>query len=327
MALTYQTQTIRNTSVLTKTLDVPTDSSTVTFVFLSAIRSATSNREFEYTSVTLGGASMTLVDDHEENSTNRWYLYALYRMDDPYGTLSTTTPQLSVTTSRGIAGMNAIAVHATGTTAVGTVMNEAMVSSASEDFVSLDYTSTQLPSTILTFGWVRYREGVGDNYTSFTPSGDNTQLVKIQSGDNDFNDIVSGAGYHEAVSIDTYSLGWTWDTQDNYGMFAIEVIGQFAVAEAEFTAIEPTVTFGSASLDDLVATAAFTASFGSISIGSQPPVQVIGAGNLYFTTSARRLSTILLSTTGEYWTIATTAPATEDLGVSIVRRRGYLIPR
>lgn len=328
MALTHETKTERLTDTISKTLTVPADTSVVTYVFGAFLRSSPTTREFTLSSATLGGVPMTNLADDFTLSSNRYYRQALWKFSDPYGTLGTTSPVVSVTTSRGCSSLSLIVVHVTGVTDTGTPKIKIAEASTPDDSVSDTLTGLFSPSTILSFGWVRFRTAfMSDNYAGLAATGDLDLLVKTHTGTDEFSDLVTGLGYIDSNSPASHAVGFSWPSPDIYGLITVEIAGALSTAGAIGGADSPDIVFGDASLDDLEAASFGGASIGAVSISSTPPVQVVGKGNLYFVTSARNLSVVLLATTGAYWPIVTPAHSVEQLGVQITRRKGYLIPR
>lgn len=304
-------------------IDLPTDSGTRVFVFVHAGRSSTGDASFTLTSATLGGNSMTLLATQEQDSSNRLYRQYLYEIIDPLdGGANPTTQTLLVTFNRSINVIGLTTIVATGVVdrgaAVGTSSN--LTSS-----LSVDVPTALFPSIVLAGGHVRRRSD-SDNYDDLAATDDAVQLVKYATGTTDFVDLVIFAGSAQADVVATYTMGWSWPDGDISSLIALPLYGAVEVAEGEFSAVEPEIVIGTATLDDLIAIAEFSSIDPEIILGSIPPVQVRGEGQLYVSTSAQNITVLLLATAGPLWTIADGGGAVEQLGLTVTRRRGYLTP-
>ena len=312
LPLVTHTASDRAVTTISLTATPPAGNGVRAFLFVSAMRSSVDNATFTITGATcrLGGTSANLTElaTNPATSPNRYYIQALYTLIDPVVTLGEGEHIFTVTTSRSVAAIALTLVYASGVTQVGTPQTVDTNNAAS---LTLPVTTTGTPSVILAGGYVRVVFNATNQYNGTLPTGDTASLTKILTGSNEFNDLVVFTGYADAQAIGTYDLGYEWPYADNGSLLAIEVIGQYDPAALALAAQAPTVILGDITIEGLAAALALAGAVGETGLGSIPPVQVIGRGNLYFATSARNLTAILLGTTGEKWVIATAGGATE----------------
>lgn len=319
------TATDRNTNTITLTATPPSASGTVAFLFVSIVRSTNTIAIDSVTCSKSGGGTENMAALHYETLTyvtNRWFAWGLYQLTDPVDALGSGEHVFTVTASANCI-MALTLIYVTGVTEVRT----AEYSNAVASSLTLPVTNEFTPSLILAGGFQRINSNGSNQYDNTIATGDTTSLTKVLTGENQYSDLIAFSGYAPAVGIGTYDLGWQSNNTAAIAVTAVELVGEYDPAPLTLGAVAPTVILGDILIEDLTAALDLAASLGETSLGSIPPVQVIARGNLYFATNARNLTAILLATTGDKWTIATAAAATEQLGCSIVRRNGYITPR
>lgn len=326
LGYTQEQAFIRATDALNTTITVPSENGLHILVWVHAMRSSTTNVDFVFDEVSIGGAAMTLMHAEQHDSTNRYYRTSLYRMDDPFDGAGGQIG-LSIGTSRGVAAIAATVFHVYGVTEFGTPVG---VNSDDDDHdpevsLSLSIDVDLSPSLVLAGGNVRYR--TADNWDLLTATGDVTQVAAYRTGDNSTTDLVVFAGEIDDPALGTYSVGWSWDDEENAAIVAVSIYGTAETANIDLSGVDPTVLFGDATLDDLIGEMTMTGVDPTIIVGSIPPVQVLHNGNPYLTTSARTLAVILLATDGNYWVVGDGSNNVEELGLTVIRRKGYLTLR
>lgn len=325
--LTTTSGSITSASSLSFQVTIPEASGTRVYAFCHAGLAAIESPPFSLTSITLHGNAMTLLDSDFTTPTNRRYIEHLYEIIDPLaGGANPTTQTFSVTYNRGLSAIGVTIVIATGVVDRGTPVSASALDATSAISVSL--TPSQFPGVIIASGHTRMRTiGGNDNYNQLSFTGDVTeQLSKISTGNTQLTDMIIWTGYAAVDVLDSYDVGWQWPLDVSALLIAIPLYGTADYAEAEFSAIDPEIVYGTATLDGLMGTAEFSGDDPELILGSIPPVQVVGRGQLYLSTAARNISVLLLATTGEYWVVVDAGDATEDLGAIVTRRKGYLTP-
>lgn len=316
----------RNDTTFTLTATPPSDTGLVAFLFFSGIRATDTNLTYTITAATCkrGGttANLTHLKTETETSTNRYAMQALYYLDDPIGTLGSGEHIFTITTSRNVIAGAINVIYVSGVTSIGTPAGKSL----SNYSFTLDYTNTGTPSIILAGGHVQLDSSI--LLAALDPTDDITSIVEFATGNNSQLDLAAFVGYIDRNSIGTSTIGWEWGASwAAYAVVAVEVIGHYEEAPLALTAEPPTVILGDILIEDLIAPLAMGNGTGEIGLGSIPPVQVIGLGNMYFTTSAQNLTAILLATAGTDWVIVDSGGSTEQLGCAITRRKGYITPR
>ena len=305
-------------------IELPTAGGTRVYAFVHAGRSSPTDTSFTLNSATLGGNAMSLVDSLSQASANRLYREYLYEVIDPLDDGGNPTTQtLAVTFSRNITVIGLTVVIVTGVVERGAPVSDTVNGTE----IAVNVTTELFPGIVLAGGHVRRRSaGSSNNYDDLAATDDAVPLTKYATGTTDFTDLAIFAGSADADAVDTYTMGWSWPASDIASLIALPLYGAVEVAEAEFSALDPDVVIGTATLDGLLGEADFSGIDPEVILGSIPPVQVIGKGQLYLSTSAQNITVLLLATAGELWTIADAADAVEQLGLMVTRRKGYLTP-
>lgn len=314
------------TTTLNFTVPIPDGSNMVAFVLVSGQRSNTDPTlaVFNYDVATMNGTAMTLVANQNSTATNRFFRTRLYKVVDPRdeGT-KPATQTINIVASRSLASMSAIVVFVAGVSEHKTAQTLSSDGSVTE--ISTELTNEATPSLILVGGMIRDRV---TNYDVLTPLGDTVDVVKVGAGTGEFTSHIGVLGYVDATATDTYTVGWEWNTVDPAHLIVLEVVGTLEAGYGAGWGENPQVIYGDF---DLEGESGYGAGYGrvpEIVLGSIPPVQVIGRGNLYFSTAARTLTVILLATSGDNWVITKAGGAeAEELGLTVGRRKGYTVPQ
>lgn len=318
------TATDRNTNSVTLTATPPSGRGAVAFLYVAVMRTTSEVQIDQVACRNSGGTTANMAPLSEDiwATNNRHHAWGLYKLEDPIDVLGSGEHVFEVITSRS-AFIAITLVYVTGVTEIRTAATVNAAGASLTNSITNDFT----PSLILAGGFVRVNSNPATQFSDTDPTGDTTGLTKIITGYNANTDLIAFSGYAEAETVDTYAMGWEWGTSAAAAIIAVEIVGEYEPAALALGGVAPAVILGDILIEGLAAALALGGGVGETGLGSIPPVQVIGRGNLFFATNARNLTAILLATTGDKWTIATAGGSTEQLGCTIIRRKGYITPR
>lgn len=326
----YSVSTIAASSTSTQsvTVDIPSAGGTRLYAFVHTARYSSdyAGNAHAVSSATLNGSAMTLLDSVASHSgPSHYHILELYEVVDPLDNGGNPTSQtLAITLSKSVNALCITVVVVTGVTDRGVAVD---TTAAISSGITLDVDTDRNPGLILAGGHLRRRD-IDLEYVYATDDAGMAAKYQNKSG---FNDIVAFVGGADAPLPGTYRMGWSWSSVEWSGssesrLIAIPLYGRVEVAEAEFSAFDPVVVYGAATLDGLLAAAEFSGADPHVIVGSIPPVQVSGRGRLYLSTSSRRITVCLLATNGTDWVVTDSGGGVEQLSVQINRRSGYLTP-
>lgn len=324
------TASATNTTTKSLSVSIPTAGGTRLYVFVHSTRgSGDYNTNIHaVSSATLDGRSMTLIDTQAGHIVLSHYnVLALYEVIDPLDNGGNPASQtLAVTMDKSVQALGITAVVVTGVTERGDATKTDSAGIVSD--IALDVETDRFPGLILAAGQTKYK-GTSLDYLYATDDAGAVAQYRTGTSAYDFNLFLGGAN---ATEPGTYRLGWSWGSVEwssggaNAQLMAVPLYGRVEAAEAEFSALDPAVIYGSATLDGLSAAAEFGAVDPAVVLGSIPPVQVSGRGALFLSTSSRLLTVCLLATNGDDWVITDGGGNVEQLSLRINRRSGYLTP-
>ena len=264
---------------------------------------------WEFAEVSFDGAAGSLIEETVSVMTNRSLWLKAYVINNP----SIGAKQVRVETTISASRIGAFALSYTGSsgfgaTAVGTD-NDA------DNSINLDVSGAF--STVVVAGAGR----VGNNELVWTFDAPSFLTDDFNTGTDSGNVNIGMGIAHAAVSSTGSALfGLDATNTPEIASLAVEVLSEegWVASATMFTAAAPILTGSSMEMGVGEVT---------VLVGSIPPTQVLWQGNLFFSTKTRTVNVLVLTTNGSDWVQPDSGGAAQTIGVTLKRRKAYLIPQ
>ena len=278
-------------------------------LIVAAMRSSEVS-SWEFTEVSFDGAEGSLIEETLSVMTNRSLWLKAYVFNNPSVGAKTVRIEANISASRIAAyALSYSGSSGFGATAVGTD-NDA------DNSINLDVSAAF--STVVVAGAGR----VGNNELVWTFDAPSFLTDDLNTGTDSGGNLNVGLGIAHAAVSSTGSviLGLDATNTPEIASLAVEVLSEEGwVASASIsTAAAPIITGSS-----------MTMRVGEVTVlvGSIPPTQVLWQGNLFFSTKTRTVNVLVLTTNGSDWVQPDSGGAAQTIGVTLKRRKAYLIPQ